>query len=58
MDSIMEAIKFLLFYSMEVVVVAVVGVTVLAGLYQLVRDRLQERRVAAREAAQEVVKHS
>ena len=39
----MEAIKFVTFYGMELVVVGVVGVTLLAGLYQLVRDRVRGR---------------
>ncbi len=39
MTTMMEAIKFLAFYSLEVIVVALVGVTLLAGLYQLVRDK-------------------
>jgi hypothetical protein len=39
----MEAIKFVMFYGLEIVVVGVVVVTVLAGLYQLVRDKIRSR---------------
>ena len=37
----MEAIKFVMFYGLEIVVVGVVAVTLLAGLYQLVRDKMR-----------------
>jgi hypothetical protein len=53
----MEAIKYALFYGMEAVVVGVVAVTVFAGLYQLVREKIQARRVA-REAAESVIERS
>jgi hypothetical protein len=53
----MEAIKYVLFYGMEAVVVGVVAVTVFAGLYQLVRDKVQARRVA-RETPETVVERS
>jgi len=40
--EIMEVIKFVMMYGLEIVVVALVGITVLAGLYQLVRDRVRQ----------------
>ena len=53
----MEAIKYVLFYGMEAVVVGVVAVTVVAGLYQLVREKVQARR-AARKVAETVIERS
>jgi Flp pilus assembly protein TadB len=53
----MEAIKYVLFYGMEAIVVGVVAVTVFAGLYQLVREKIQARRVT-REATETVVERS
>jgi hypothetical protein len=54
MESIMLAIKFVVLYGLEVFVVAVVGATVIAGLYQLIRDQVRgvldevrERRTSA-----------
>jgi Na+-translocating ferredoxin:NAD+ oxidoreductase RnfG subunit len=44
MESIMLAVKFVAFYGIQVVVVALVGVTLIAGLYQLVRDKVRESR--------------
>jgi len=41
--STMEAIKYLMFYGMEIVVVALVGITLFAGLYQLIRDKVRSR---------------
>jgi hypothetical protein len=35
----MEAIKFVAMYGLEIVVVALVGITLFAGLYQLIRDK-------------------
>jgi hypothetical protein len=58
MESIMLTIKFVTLYGLEVFVVAVVGATVIAGLYQLIRgpvrgilDKVRERRVPAPAAA-------
>lgn len=45
----MEAIKFLVFYALEVFVVGVVGVTLIAGLYQLVREQVRSALSRARE---------
>jgi hypothetical protein len=54
MESIMLTIKFVALYGLEVFVVAVVGATVIAGLYQLIRNqvrgvlaRVRERRALA-----------
>ena len=55
--STMEAIKYLMFYGMEIVVVALVGVTLFAGLYQLVRDKVRQSRVSTPVAAPETVQH-
>ena len=41
----METIKFLMFYTLQVSVVALVGITLLAGLYQFVQDKVRQRRV-------------
>jgi hypothetical protein len=47
----MEAVKFFMFYAMEVVVVGLLGMTVLAGVYQLVQDKVGSRLSAARRPA-------
>jgi hypothetical protein len=41
MESIMLTVKTGLMYGMEVFVVAVVGVTIVAGVYQLIRSRVR-----------------
>ncbi len=58
MESTMLTVKFVVLYGFEVFVVAVVGATVIAGLYQLVRsqvsgvlDRVRERRAPVPAAA-------
>jgi hypothetical protein len=58
MEDTMLTIKFVVLYGLEVFVVAVVGATVIAGLYQLIRDRVRgvldkvrERRAPAPAAA-------
>jgi hypothetical protein len=58
MEGTMLTIKFVVLYGLEVFVVAVVGATVIAGLYQLIRDRVRgvldkvsERRAPAPAAA-------
>lgn len=58
MEGIMLTVKFVVLYGFEVFVVAVVGATVIAGLYQLVRNqarallaRVRERRALAPAAA-------
>ena len=40
MDSIMSTIKFVAMTGLIVFVVLVVGATVIAGLYQLIRDKV------------------
>jgi hypothetical protein len=58
MESTMLTIKFVALYGLEVFVVAIVGATVIAGLYQLIRSqarvllaRVRERRALAPAAA-------
>jgi hypothetical protein len=41
MESAMLTIKFLALYGLLVFVVIVVGATMLAGLYQLIRDQVR-----------------
>jgi len=36
-------VKFMIFYGMEIVVVALVGITMFAGLYQIVRSKIRSR---------------
>ncbi len=40
----METLKFALMYSLEIAVVALVGVTLIAGVYQLIREKARESR--------------
>jgi hypothetical protein len=40
----MEAIKFLEFLALELSVVVLMGAVLIAGLYQVVRDRVREAR--------------
>jgi regulator of protease activity HflC (stomatin/prohibitin superfamily) len=54
MEGTMLTVKFVVLYGFEVFVVAVVGATVIAGLYQLIRSqvrvvvgRVRERRALA-----------
>jgi hypothetical protein len=42
----MEIVKYVSFYAMEAIVIALVGVTLFAGLYQLVRDALSRKEPA------------
>ena len=44
MESIMLTIKFIMFLAMQVTVLAVIAGVVLAGLYQIVRDKVLESR--------------
>jgi len=39
----METVKFVVLYGLEIIVVALVGVTLFAGLYQLIRDKVRSR---------------
>ncbi len=52
----MEVIKFVMFYGMEIVVVALVGITLFAGLYQLIRDKVRQSRAAALAKAPETAR--
>jgi hypothetical protein len=54
--EIMEAIKFVALYGLEIVVIVLVGVTLIAGLYQLIRDKVRESRAPTPTAIQEPVK--
>ena len=45
----MATIKFLVLYALEVFVIAVVGATLIAGLYQLTRDEVRSALSRARE---------
>jgi hypothetical protein len=47
MESIMLTIKYVLFCGFEVFVVATVGATVIAGVYQVIRDRVRRSRTVA-----------
>jgi len=53
----METVKFVVLYGLEIIVVALVGVTLFAGLYQLVRDKVRQSRVSTPTAAPETVQH-
>lgn len=44
MEATMLGVKYMLFLSLEVFVFAVMGAALLAGLYQIVRDRIRESR--------------
>jgi hypothetical protein len=44
MDNIMLIVKFLLFFALEFSVLVVIGVILIAGLYQIVRDKVRESR--------------
>jgi hypothetical protein len=44
MESIMLTVKFALFLAMEVFVVATLVGALIAGLYQVVRDKVRESR--------------
>jgi hypothetical protein len=41
MESIMLAVKYVLFYGMELVVLAVVGIVLFAALYQFIRGQVR-----------------
>jgi hypothetical protein len=44
MEDIMLFVKFILFFAMEFTVLAVIAAVLVAGLYQIVRDRVRESR--------------
>jgi hypothetical protein len=41
MESIMLAVKYVLFYGMELIVLAVVGIVLFAALYQFIRSQVR-----------------
>jgi regulator of protease activity HflC (stomatin/prohibitin superfamily) len=41
MENIMLTVKFVIMYGLVAFVVAVVGATLIAGLYQLIRDQVR-----------------
>lgn len=45
MENVFLTIKFVLFLAMELFVIGVVGAVLIAGLYQIVRDRIRESRL-------------
>ena len=54
--ALVETVKFIMFYSMEIVVVVLVGITLFAGLYQLIRDKARQSRVSAPAATPEAAR--
>jgi hypothetical protein len=44
MESIMLTVKFAIFYGFELFVVATLGAAMVAGLYQVIRDRIRRDR--------------
>lgn len=52
----MEIVKYITLYATEAIVIALVGVTLIAGLYQLIRDGLQRKTQVGAPAAQTVKK--
>ena len=54
--ALMETVKFIMFYSMEIVVVVLVGITLFAGLYQLIRDKVRQSRGSAPVVAPETAR--
>jgi hypothetical protein len=44
MESIMLTVKFGLFLAMELFVVGAIGAALVAGLYQIVRDRVRREK--------------
>ena len=45
MENVMLAIKYLMFLALELSVFVVIGAVLVAGLYQLVRDKVRESRL-------------
>jgi hypothetical protein len=45
MENTFLTIKFVLFLAMELFVIGAVGAALIAGLYQIVRDRIRESRI-------------
>jgi hypothetical protein len=44
MDSIMLSVKFVVFLALELFVLGVLGAALIAGVYQVVRDKVRESR--------------
>lgn len=44
MESVMLTIKYLMFLALELFVFVVIGAVLVAGLYQIVRDKVRESR--------------
>ncbi|HID65106.1 MAG TPA: hypothetical protein EYP49_20500 [Anaerolineae bacterium] len=44
MESTMLTVKFVLFLAMELFVIGALGAVLIAGLYQIVRDKVRESR--------------
>jgi len=44
MENIMLTFKYLIFVALELSVFVVIGVALIAGLYQIVRDKVREAR--------------
>jgi len=44
MENIMLTIKYLMFLALELSVFVVIGAVLVAGLYQIVRDKVRESR--------------
>ena len=44
MDSIMLTVKFVIFFALELFVLSVLGAALIAGLYQVVQDKIRESR--------------
>lgn len=45
METTALGVKFLVFLALEVFVFAAIGATLIAGLYQIVRDKVRETRL-------------
>jgi hypothetical protein len=50
MEAVTLSIKYVVFLALEVFVVGLVGVTLIAGLYQLVRDQVRSALIKVRES--------
>ena len=44
MDSIMLTVKFVIFFALELFVLSVLVAALIAGLYQVVQDKIRESR--------------
>jgi hypothetical protein len=55
--EIMETVKFVALYALEGFVIAVVGATVVAGVYQLIRDKVRFAAGSPRQSQATVTAH-